>query len=179
MSSVMMILDLCHVGLVGSVGCISCNKDSSAVSPVTRVFNLIHVCMQAPSVDGEFLPRDPAELLSDADYLATNDVLSHDIMLGINNDEGAIINLINEYLKEAVRASDPTADLSEVNLVVNEEWERNLLEDELVYRVGEELLKEPRRLDTLVKVLDFFYTKPLENGQVKAQVGTVVTCVFM
>ena len=149
------------------------------MSPVTRVINLIHVCMQVPSVDGEFLPRDPAELLSDADYLATNDVLSHDVMLGINNDEGAITDAADEYAKEADKASDPTADVSKAELMFTEEWMRKLLEDELVYRVGEELLKEPRRLDTLVNVLDFFYTKPLENGQVKAQVGTVVTCVFM
>ena len=135
--------------------------------------------MQVPSVDGEFLPRDPAELLSDADYLATNDVLSHDVMLGINNDEGAITDAADEYAKEADKASDPTADASKAELMFTEEWMRNLLEDELDYRVGEELLKEPRRLDTLVNVLDFFYTKPLENGQVKVQVGTVVTCVFM
>ena len=149
------------------------------MSPVTRVINLIHVYMQVPSVDGEFLPRDPAELLSDADYLATNDVLSHDVMLGINNDEGAITDAADEYAKEADKASDPTADASKAELMFTEEWMRKLLEDELVYRVGEELLKEPRRLDTLVNVLDFFYTKPLENGQVKVQVGTVVTCVFM
>ena len=141
------------------------------------VLRLIAVCLQVPSVDGEFLPRDPLDLLGDADYLAANDVLSHDVMLGINNNEGGLLETLEDLLKEALRASDPTADLSAVSLL-NEEYELEFLENELVYRVGEELRKEPRRLDTLVSVLDFFYTKPIENGQIKAQVRPRVPVVY-
>ena len=141
------------------------------------VLHLIDVCLQIPSVDGEFLPRDPLDLLSDVDYLAANDVLSYDVMLGITIDEGAFLKTVEDLLKEAIRASDPTADLSAVSLL-NEEYELEFLENELVYRVGEELRKEPRRLDTLVSVLDFFYTKPIENGQIKAQVRPRVPFVY-
>ena len=129
-----------------------------------------------PSVDGEFLPRGPADLIGDADYLAANDLLSYDVMMGVNNDEGQLLEYIGETIKAAIRESDPTADLSEVNLFT-EEYSREFMRNELVYRFGEELLKEPRRLDTLVNVLDFFYTKPLENGQIKAKVRPVMPSV--
>ena len=129
-----------------------------------------------PSVDGEFLPRDPADLIGDADYLAANDLLSYDVMMGVNNDEGQLLEYIGETIKAAIRESDPTADLSEVNLFT-EEYSREFMRNELIYRFGEELLKEPRRLDTLVNVLDFFYTKPLENGQIKAKVRPVMPSV--
>ena len=129
-----------------------------------------------PSVDGEFLPRDPADLIGDPNYLAANDLLSYDVMMGVNNDEGQLIETIGEMIKAAIRESDPTADLSEVNLFT-EEYSREFMRNELIYRFGEELLKEPRRLDTLVNVLDFFYTKPLENGQIKAKVRPVMPSV--
>ena len=129
-----------------------------------------------PSVDGEFLPRDPADLIGDADYLAANDLLSYDVMMGVNNDEGQLLEYIGETIKAAIRESDPTADLSEVNLFT-EEYSREFMRNELIYRFGEELLKDPRRLDTLVNVLDFFYTKPLENGQIKAKVRPVMPSV--
>ena len=60
------------------------------------VLRLIAVCLQVPSVDGEFLPRDPLDLLGDADYLAANDVLSHDVMLGINNNEGGLLETLED-----------------------------------------------------------------------------------
>ena len=126
-----------------------------------------------PSVDGEFLPRDPADLIGDPNYLAANDLLSYDVMMGVNNDEGQLLEYIGETIKAAIRESDPTADLSEVNLFT-EEYSREFMRNELIYRFGEELLKDPRRLDTLVNVLDFFYTKPLENGQIKAKVRPVM-----
>ena len=129
-----------------------------------------------PSVDGEFLPRDPADLIGDPNYLAANDFLSYDVMMGVNNDEGQLLEYIGETIKAAIRESDPTADLSEVNLFT-EEYSREFMRNELIYRFGEELLKEPRRLDTLVNVLDFFYTKPLENGQIKAKVRPVMPSV--
>jgi len=129
-----------------------------------------------PSVDGEFLPRDPADLIGDPNYLAANDFLSYDVMMGVNNDEGQLIETIGEMITAAIRESDPSADLSEVNLFT-EEYSREFMRNELIYRFGEELLKEPRRLDTLVNVLDFFYTKPLENGQVKAKVRPVMPSV--
>ena len=97
-------------------------------------------------------------------------------MMGLNNDEGGLLGLIGEYMKAAIRQSDPTADLSEVS-AFTEEFERKIMRNELVHRFGEELLKEPRRLDTLVNVLDFFYTKPLENGQIKAKVRPTLTPV--
>ena len=129
-----------------------------------------------PSVDGEFLPRDPADLIGDPNYLAANDFLSYDVMMGVNNDEGQLIETIGEMITAAIRESDPSADLSEVNLFT-EEYSREFMRNELIYRFGEELLKEPRRLDTLVNVLDFFYTKPLENGQIKAKVRPVMPSV--
>ena len=129
-----------------------------------------------PSVDGEFLPRDPADLIGDADYLAANDLLSYDVMMGVNNEEGQLIETFGELIKAAIRESDPTADLSEVN-IFTEEYSREFMRNELIYRFGEELLKEPKRLDTLVNVLDFFYTKPLENGQIKAKVRPVMPSV--
>ena len=129
-----------------------------------------------PSVDGEFLPRDPADLIGDADYLAANDLLSYDVMMGVNNEEGQLIETFGELIKAAIRESDPTADVSEVNMFT-EEYSREFMRNELIYRFGEELLKEPKRLDTLVNVLDFFYTKPLENGQIKARVRPVITSV--
>ena len=129
-----------------------------------------------PSVDGEFLPRDPADLIGDADYLAANDLLSYDVMMGVNNEEGQLIETFGELIKAAIRESDPTADLSEVN-IFTEEYSREFMRNELIYRFGEELLKEPKRMDTLVNVLDFFYTKPLENGQIKAKVRPVMPSV--
>ena len=129
-----------------------------------------------PSVDGEFLPRDPADLIGDADYLAANDLLSYDVMMGVNNEEGQLLEYIGETIKAAIRESDPTAELSEVN-IFTEEYSREFMRNELIYRFGEELLKEPKRLDTLVNVLDFFYTKPLENGQIKAKVRPVMPSV--
>ena len=129
-----------------------------------------------PSVDGEFLPRDPADLIGDADYLAANDLLSYDVMMGVNNEEGQLIETFGELIKAAIRESDPTADVSEVNMFT-EEYSREFMRNELIYRFGEELLKEPKRLDTLVNVLDFFYTKPLENGQIKAKVRPVMPSV--
>ena len=129
-----------------------------------------------PSVDGEFLPRDPADLIGDPNYLAANDFLSYDVMMGVNNDEGQLIETIGEMITAAIRESDPSADLSEVNLFT-EEYSREFMRNELIYRFGEELLKEPRRLDTFVNVLDFFYTKPLENGQIKAKVRPVMPSV--
>ena len=97
-------------------------------------------------------------------------------MMGVNNDEGQLIETIGEMITAAIRESDPSADLSEVNLFT-EEYSREFMRNELIYRFGEELLKEPRRLDTLVNVLDFFYTKPLENGQIKAKVRPVMPSV--
>ena len=129
-----------------------------------------------PSVDGEFLPRDPADLIGDADYLAANDLLSYDVMMGVNNEEGQLIETFGELIKAAIRESDPTADVSEVNMFT-EEYSREFMRNELIYRFGEELLKEPKRMDTLVNVLDFFYTKPLENGQIKAKVRPVMPSV--
>ena len=129
-----------------------------------------------PSIDREFLPRDPADLIGDADYLAANDLLSYDVMMGVNNEEGQLIETFGELIKAAIRESDPTADVSEVNMFT-EEYSREFMRNELIYRFGEELLKEPKRLDTLVNVLDFFYTKPLENGQIKAKVRPVMPSV--
>ena len=129
-----------------------------------------------PSVDGKFLPRDPADLIGDADYLAANDLLSYDVMMGINNNEGALFGYGEDSTKTTGKDSDKTADLSEFN-PFTEEFPRGFMKDKLIIRFGEELLKEPRRLDTLVNVLDFFYTKPLENGQIKAQVRPVMPSV--
>ena len=129
-----------------------------------------------PSIDREFLPRDPADLISDTDYLVANDLLSYDVMMGMNNEEGALLGYVKDSTKTTGKDSDPTADLREFN-PFTEEFPRGFMRDELINRFGEELLKEPRRLDTLVNVLDFFYTKPLENGQIKARVRPVITSV--
>ena len=126
-----------------------------------------------PSIDRDFLPRDPADLISDTDYLVANDLLSYDVMMGINNEEGALLGYVKDSTKTTGKDSDKSADGSEFN-PFTEEFEREFLRNELVHRYGEELLKEPRRLDTLVNVLDFFYTKPLENGQIKAKVRPVM-----
>ena len=129
-----------------------------------------------PSIDREFLPRDPADLISDTDYLVANDLLSYDVMMGMNNEEGALLGYVKDSTKTTGKDSDKTADVSKFS-AYTEEFEREFLRNELVYHYGEELLKEPRRLDTLVNVLDFFYTKPLENGQIKAQVRPVMPSV--
>ena len=97
-------------------------------------------------------------------------------MMGINNNEGALLGYGRDSTETTGKDSDKTADLSEFN-PFTEEFPRGFMKDELIIRFGEELLKEPRRLDTLVNVLDFFYTKPLENGQIKAKVRPVMPSV--
>ena len=47
---------------------------------------------------------------------------------------------------------------------IGNELERNLLTEQLLFLYGEGLMKEPRRLDTLVNVLEFSYTNWANNG---------------
>ena len=63
---------------------------------------------------------------------------------------------------------------------IGRELQRNLLADELSFRFGEDLLKETQRLDTLVNVLEFFYTKWSGDGTGTAslQVNEEEMCVF-
>lgn len=43
-----------------------------------------------PRVDGEFLTRDPAELVADAEYVKTIGLDQVDVLTGFNNNEGAL-----------------------------------------------------------------------------------------
>ena len=42
-------------------------------------------------VDGDFVPRDPAHLMSDVAYLDGVGVTERDVMIGVNNEEGALL----------------------------------------------------------------------------------------
>ena len=46
---------------------------------------------KVPSVDGEIIPEDIYILMNDEDYLKKHDILSRDVILGVNNNEGDVI----------------------------------------------------------------------------------------
>ena len=41
-------------------------------------------------VDGDFVPRDPYQLMSDVAYLDGVGVTERDVIVGVNNEEGAL-----------------------------------------------------------------------------------------
>ena len=50
-------------------------------------------------------------------------------------------------------------DAATFSLQLGSELERTVLADQLIRNYGESLMKDSRRLDTLVNVLEFFYTQ--------------------
>ena len=45
---------------------------------------------KVPVVDGDFVPRDPYQLMSDVAYLDRVGVTERDVIVGVNNEEGAM-----------------------------------------------------------------------------------------
>ena len=41
-------------------------------------------------MDGDFLPRDPAQLMNNVTYLNEVGVTERDVMIGVNNEEGGL-----------------------------------------------------------------------------------------
>ena len=41
-------------------------------------------------VDGDFVPRHPAQLINDVSYLDAVGAIERDVFMGVNNEEGAL-----------------------------------------------------------------------------------------
>ncbi|XP_070207034.1 neuroligin-4, X-linked-like [Littorina saxatilis] len=113
-----------------------------------------------PVVDGDFVPRNPAELLCDADYLTANDVISRDVMLGVNNDEdGYLLDAIKGTIGLA-QAVNPGADLTELIELfsISNKTERNLIREALLYYFAEEVKENPGNIEKAVDMVETYYT---------------------
>jgi len=118
-----------------------------------------------PTVDGDFIPRLPRDLMNDVDYLVANDVTSRKVMLSTVNEEGGL--LVNAFSQGQPLTPDNFNGI--LAALSSDEIARDAIKNDLLYWAGEELSKDPQRLKTLIDVLDFFYTKPLTNGRARAQ----------
>jgi len=106
-------------------------------------------------VDGDFLPREPYDLLRDVNYLVTNDVMSCDVMLGVNNDEGGDLALL---------------DTEKYPVDV----EISILQGLASRNRGEKIPETSSRARTLIDVALFFYNGAVVESGKKADIKDVV-----
>ncbi|KAK7093574.1 neuroligin-4, Y-linked-like isoform X2 [Littorina saxatilis] len=139
--------------------------DASRLLPYTAIsadredFDLFQSFPYVPTVDGDFVPRHPSELLSDPHYLMENDVTSRDVMLGVNNEEGP---LILTYVQSLNVAKNVTAFL------LSEEYRKLAFQNELQFQYGKQLIHDQRRLSPVIDVLKFFYEDDKGNMSLKS-----------
>ena len=57
-----------------------------------------------PVVDGEFVPANPVQLMSNVTYLDDVGVTQRDVMLGVTNDEGAGFVALDDFFSD-IRSS--------------------------------------------------------------------------
>ncbi|KAL8592795.1 hypothetical protein ACOMHN_045949 [Nucella lapillus] len=142
---------------------------------------------QIPVVDGDFVPKPPLQLLNDVNYLVSNDILSKDIVIGVNNNEGGyVLDIVtpsspaNNGSHAGERAGEKAGEKSggegdddksddvftafAAFSAVDESMEKQLLRSEISYRYPE-VSGDEGRLNALVDVLNFFYLRPLVNGK--------------
>ena len=56
---------------------------------------------QLPVVCEDFMPQDPAQLISNVTYLDDVGATKRDVMLGITNDEGATFVIFDEIFQNS------------------------------------------------------------------------------
>ncbi|XP_076451285.1 neuroligin-4, Y-linked-like [Babylonia areolata] len=144
-----------------------------ALESSTDILDSISTIPWVPSIDGEFLLRDPATLLSDVTYLADVGATTRDVMIGMNNDESGFL-LSMGFLQQATDPSDEVERQAD-SFPSNENFIRTTLTNELLFRYGEGLRQDRSRMETLLNVLEFFYTQPLNGGEVQLQVLCMVS----
>ncbi|KAK7476540.1 hypothetical protein BaRGS_00032220 [Batillaria attramentaria] len=109
-----------------------------------------------PTVDKDFVPRDPAQLVLDPVYLLTNGIASRDVMLGVNNNEGILL------VDLMTMAGDADLDVTDDDVI-------DMLHSELRFLYGVDIFGNKDALSTLTDVLSFFYTQPRKNRTINLQ----------
>ncbi|KAK7476543.1 hypothetical protein BaRGS_00032223 [Batillaria attramentaria] len=108
------------------------------------------------SLPWDFVPREPAQLVLDPDYLVTNGIASRDVMHGVNNNEGiSLIDLLT-------MAGGPDVDVDDDDII-------DMLHTELRYQFEGDVSSNENAASALTDVLSFFYTQPRENGKINLQ----------
>ncbi|KAK7476538.1 hypothetical protein BaRGS_00032218 [Batillaria attramentaria] len=114
-----------------------------------------------PVIDRDFVPRDPAQLALDPDYLSANGVTGLDVMFGVNNNEGKVLTGLAGIFE---------APEEFIARLMTDEFIQFLVKLEMTFNYGELLSGDEAALSALAELASFFYTQPRQNDKIELQV---------
>ncbi|KAK7486054.1 hypothetical protein BaRGS_00022663 [Batillaria attramentaria] len=119
----------------------------------------------AARIDGDFIPRDPLELVQDEDYVQANGIGDIDVIAGLNNKDGAVVALFGTSPDSLTNQAVFRAVVDKLVKLMNKRTPEDVVSTDEA---------NDDENDVIPQVVEFFYKRDVIGTNTAVSVETVI-----